>query len=227
MASQTHSHVAWEWVSVKVSLQHSWRHNYLLISLHSVAELMSHCQARRNSRVCYLTNCVRPWSRVVLKSLVPQLVKKFSTFCRTQRFINVYERAHYLFLSCDRSAQPTACWPISSRSVFILSSHLCLGLANGLGFPTKTLYESLLSPIHAIYLTYLILHDLVTQILFGVEYRSWNSSLNSLFQSSIVSSLLGSYVSLSTLLSYIYSLCSSFRVKDQVSHLYKWSSKLT
>jgi len=202
-------------------------HGCFLISLYSVAGLMSLCQARRNSRVCYLTNCVRPWSRVVLKSLLPHLVKKFTKLCGTQRFINVFRRAHYMFLSCNRSVQSTACWPVSSRSVLLLYSHLCLGLANGLGFPTKTLYEPLLSPMHGTCLTYLTLYDLITQILFGVGYTLWNSLLSSLFHFSIASSLLGQGVSFSTLFSYTCSLCSSFRVKDQVSHPYKWSSILT
>ena len=147
-------------VSVKISLQHSWRCSYFLISLHSVAGLTSHCQARRNSRVCYLNNCLRPWSRVFWKSLVPQLVKKFSTFCGSQRLINMFERAHYMFLSCDRSVQSTACRPISTRSVLVLYSHLCLGLANGLGYAPKPCMN--LSSIHATCLTYLILRDLIT-----------------------------------------------------------------
>jgi hypothetical protein len=42
--------------------------------------------------------------------------------------------------------------PTSRRSISILSSHLRLGPSSGLlcwGFPTKTLYESILSLIHA------------------------------------------------------------------------------
>jgi hypothetical protein len=42
--------------------------------------------------------------------------------------------------------------PTSWRSILILSSHLRLGLPNGLfpsGFPTKNLYTTLLSPIRA------------------------------------------------------------------------------
>jgi len=40
-----------------------------------------------------------PWSRVVLEKLiVTQLVKKFSTFCGTRRFITVLTRARQLSL---------------------------------------------------------------------------------------------------------------------------------
>ena len=67
--------------------------------------------------------------------------------------------------------------PTSSRSILILSSHLCLGSPSGLfppDFPTKILYAILASntfPAH------LILPDSVTQIIFGEEYRSVSSSL--------------------------------------------------
>ena len=41
-----------------------------------------------------------PWSRVLLEKLtVSQLVKKFSTFCGTRRFITAFRRARLLFIS--------------------------------------------------------------------------------------------------------------------------------
>jgi hypothetical protein len=57
--------------------------------------------------------------------------------------------------------------------------------------------------------------------LFGDEYISLSSSLCSLLHSLVTSSLLGPYILLSTLLSNTVSLCSSFSVRDQVSHPYK------
>ena len=59
----------------------------------------------------------------------------------------------------------------SWRSIIILSSHLSLGLPSGLfplGFPTKTLYTPLLSPIPATCPVHFIILDLITRI-FGEE----------------------------------------------------------
>ena len=60
-------------------------------------------------------------------------------------------------------------------AVLILSSHLSLGLPSGLfpsGFPIKTQYAYLLSPIRATCPAHLILLDLITRKIFGEEYKS-------------------------------------------------------
>jgi hypothetical protein len=65
--------------------------------------------------------------------------------------------------------------PTSLTSILILSSHLCLGLSSGLlpsGFPTKTLYATILFPIRATCPTHLSIRDLITQMIFGEAHRA-------------------------------------------------------
>ena len=66
------------------------------------------------------------------------------------------------------------------RSSSILSSHLHLGLPSGLfssGFPTKNLYTPLPSLLPATCSAHLILLYLITQTIFGEQYRSLSTSL--------------------------------------------------
>ena len=95
----------------------------------------------------------------------------------------------------------------SIRSILILYSLLCLGLASGLlpsHFPKKTLYAPLLS-IRATFCAYFIIFDLIARLIFGEKYRAWSSLLCSLLHSPLTESILGPNTLLSTIFSKILS----------------------
>jgi len=80
-------------------------------------------------------------------------------------------KSHHLSLSGGSSIQSVYPHPTSCRSIIILSSHRTQGLPSGLfpsGFPTKTLYTPLFSPIRP---AHLIL-DFITRTIMGEECRS-------------------------------------------------------
>ena len=102
--------------------------------------------------MCYIhTYLLTPWCRVLLEKLTGlQLVKKFPAFHGTRKFITALTSVRHLSLSWASPIQSICPHPTSWRSILILSTHLRLGLPSGLfpsGFPTKTLYTPLSSPI--------------------------------------------------------------------------------
>ena len=141
------------------------------------------------------TLLLTPWCRVPLEKLTGlQLVKKFPAFHRTRRFITALTSVRHLSISWASPIQSIYPHPTSWRSILLLSTHLRLGLPIGLlpsGFPTKTLYTPLSSPIRATCPAHLILLDFITRTILGEQFKSFSSSLCNLFHSTVTSSLLG------------------------------------
>jgi len=177
-----------------------------------------------------LTYLLTPCSTVLLeKQPCFQPVKKFPAFYVTRSFITAFTSARQLSVSWASSIQSIPPHPTTWIFVLILSSHLRLGLPSCLfpsGFPTKTLYIPLLSPIHATCPAHLILLDFITLTILGEQYRSLSSSLCSFLRSPVTSSLLGPNIFPSTLSSNTLSLRSTVNVSDQVSHPYKTTGKI-
>ena len=161
-----------------------------------------------------------PWCRVLLEKLIGlQLVKKFPAIHGTRRFITALTNVRHLSLFWASPIQSIYPHPTSWRPVLILSNNLCLGLPSGLlpsGFPTKTLYAPLSSPICATCPAHLILLDFITRTILGEEHKSFSSSLCNLLHSPVTSSFLGPNILLNTMFSNTLSFLSSRNVSDQV-----------
>ena len=130
------------------------------------------------SLIYLLTYLLTPWCRVLLEHLTGlQLVKKFPAFHGTPKFITALTSVRHLSLSWASPIQSIYPHPTSWRSILILSTHLRLGFPSGLlhsGFPTKTLYTPLSSPIRATCPAHLILLDFITRTILGEETKSFS-----------------------------------------------------
>jgi len=155
-----------------------------------------------NAQLAYL---LTPWYRILLEKLPGlQLVKKFPAFHRTRRFITALTSVLHLSISWASQIQSIYPHPTIWRSILILSNHLQLGLPSGLfpsGFPTKTLYTPLSSPIRATCPAHLILLHFITRTILGEQYKSFSSSLCNILHSPVTSYLLRPNILLNTMFS--------------------------
>ena len=115
-----------------------------------------------------------PWSRILpTKLTISQLVKEFLAFSGNRRFNTAFISARRHFpLFWARSIQSLPLNPTSWRSIYILTSHLCLGLPSDLlpsGFAPKPFIHP--SPIRVTWPTHLVLLNLIVQnnIWWGVQ----------------------------------------------------------
>ena len=169
------------------------RGNCLFLTLRQPSVCLYSIYGPENTKTKY-TYLLTPWCRVLLEKLTGlQLVKEFPAFHGTRRFITALTIVRHLSLSWASPIPSIYSHPTSWRSILILSTHLRLGLPSGLfpsGFPTKTLYILLSSPIRATCPAHLILLDFITRTILGEEYKSFSSSLCNLLHSPVTSSLL-------------------------------------
>ena len=150
-----------------------------------------------------LTYLLTPWSRVLLEKLpgfaanqeIPRIL------WNNPKVHNLLTSARHLSLSWANSIQSPQSLHTSSRSILILSSHLRVGLPNGLipsGFLTKTLSTPLPSSIRATRPAQLILLDFITRTILGEEYRSLSSSLCNFLHSPVTPFLSDPNITLNT-----------------------------
>jgi len=99
---------------------------------------------KRNGHIGHylLTYLLTPWCRVLLEQLTGlQLVKKFSAFHGTRKFITALTTVRNLSLSCASPIQSIYPHPTSCRSILILSTHLRLGFPSGLLLTYSTVHS--------------------------------------------------------------------------------------
>jgi hypothetical protein len=98
-----------------------------------------------------VTNCMELSTTREANSLMP--LDSFPAFYGTRRFNTEFIRALHLFLSWARQMKSTSPHTTPPRFILILSTHLRLGLLNGLfpsGFPTYTRSYSPPFVLHAL-----------------------------------------------------------------------------
>ena len=95
-----------------------------------------------------------------------------------------------------------------------------------LRFPQQNNVRISCLPIRSTCPAHLILHNLISRIMYGDEYGPWSSFLSRLPQFPVTSSLLGQNILLSTVFSNTPNLRCPLNVSDNVLHLYRTTGKI-
>ena len=106
----------------------------VMVALHTSQIIRCHIAEGFAATVKTLDITYKPtlWSTFVLGKLtVPQLIKKFPTFCGFWKLVTVFIKTPHVSLSLDRSIQSIIYHLISCIFNLILYSHLRLGLSSG------------------------------------------------------------------------------------------------
>jgi hypothetical protein len=141
--------------------------------------------------IALLTLC--SWA-LLERSLIVRKLDSFLSFYGTRKFITEFTRALHLSLSWATPIQSTSPHPTSTRSTLILSNHLRLVFLVDfftLAFQSTTYTRSSCPPFVLHSPSHLILLDFFILTILGEEYKSWSSSLCSLFHSPVSSSVFG------------------------------------
>jgi len=159
----------------------------------------------------FLITKLHPFTRITLKkSIVTQLLKKYLTFYRTQRFISAFTTDHHLpvlFLSQINPVHTSPHHPISWRPTLISIHAYVFHVVSVRFFPLKScMHLSSLPPIHATCPVHPNFLGFINRII-GKKYTSCISSLFNVFYSLVTS-----------FPSAPYTKTSSLSVRDEVSH---------
>ena len=148
-----------EWMFRTVPIRSELR--CLIFHSSSMARCAFSCKVMQQSFTCHdITYLLTPWSRVLLE----KLVKEFTPFYGTRRFITAFTSASHLSLSWASSIQsiPTSHFLKIHLNIILPSMP---GLPSALfpsGFPIRTPYRPPICPIHATCPAHLMFQALAT-----------------------------------------------------------------